>query len=184
MTEYLNETVFTWGGTPLKFGVGASDEIGYDLAQLGVYRALLIADPGVAASGVPQRVADAAKDGGLVVEIYDQVHVEPTDQSIHDAVEFAGKDSWDGFIGVGGGSSIDTARALNMLTTYPSDLFDYVNKPIAKGHAGRAAQTDDRGPDDRWYGLGDDAGMHHGLPQAQGGVRDQPRAPATDQCRH
>lgn len=135
MTEYLNETVFTWGGTPLKFGIGASDEIGHDLAQMGAQHVLLVTDPGVAASGVPQRVADAAKAGGLVVEIYDQVHVEPTDKSIKDAVEFARQDSWDGFIGVGGGSSIDTAKAVNLLTTYPADLFDYVNKPLGKGLA-------------------------------------------------
>ncbi|MFF5986816.1 hydroxyacid-oxoacid transhydrogenase [Prauserella flavalba] len=135
MTEYLNETVFTWGATPLKFGAGAVDEIGWDLAQLGAERVLIVTDPGVAATGVPQRVADAAKAGGLTVEVYDQVHVEPTDVSITEAVEFARQSSWDGFIGVGGGSSIDTAKAINLMTTYPADLFDYVNKPIGQGKA-------------------------------------------------
>ncbi|MBK1786908.1 hydroxyacid-oxoacid transhydrogenase [Prauserella cavernicola] len=135
MTEYLNETVFTWGATPLKFGAGAVDEIGWDLAQLGARRVLIVTDPGIAATGVPQRVADAAKAGGLTVEIYDRVHVEPTDVSITEAVEFASQSTWDGFIGVGGGSAIDTAKAINLLTTYPADLFDYVNKPIGEGKA-------------------------------------------------
>ncbi|OXM73044.1 iron-containing alcohol dehydrogenase [Amycolatopsis thermalba] len=135
MTEYLNETVFTWGATPLKFGAGAVDEIGWDLAQMGAERVLIVTDPGVAATGVPQRVADAAKAGGLTVEVYDQVHVEPTDASIQAAVDFAKQSEWDGFIAVGGGSSIDTAKAINLMTTYPADLYDYVNKPIGQGKA-------------------------------------------------
>ncbi|GAB3569786.1 hydroxyacid-oxoacid transhydrogenase [Amycolatopsis endophytica] len=135
MTEYLNETVFTWGATPLKFGPGAVDEIGWDLAQMGAQRVLIVTDPGIASTGVPQRVADAAKAGGLTVEVYDQVHVEPTDVSIQAAVDFAKESEWDGFIAVGGGSSIDTAKAINLMTTYPADLYDYVNKPIGQGKA-------------------------------------------------
>lgn len=133
MTEYVNETVFTWGATPLKFGAGAVDEIGHDLAQQGARRVLIVTDPGIAESGVPQRVADAARAGGLDVAVYDQVHVEPTDESVSAAVEFAQQSTWDGFIGVGGGSSIDTAKAINLMTTYPADLYDYVNAPIGKG---------------------------------------------------
>ena len=133
MTEYLHETVFTWGGTPLKFGAGAVDEIGWDLSQMGAQRVLIVTDKGVAASGVPQRVADAAKNGGLTVDIYDEAHVEPTDASIKAAVEAASGTDWDGFIGVGGGSAIDTAKAINLYTTFPADLYDYVNKPIGEG---------------------------------------------------
>ncbi|WP_019806983.1 hydroxyacid-oxoacid transhydrogenase [Saccharomonospora halophila] len=135
MTEYLHETVFTWGATPLKFGAGAVDEIGADLARQGLRRVLVITDPGVAATGVPRRVADAAEAAGLTVEIYDGVHVEPTDVSIRAAVEFAAESTWDGFVGVGGGSALDTAKAVNLLTSCPADLFDYVNPPIGHGKA-------------------------------------------------
>lgn len=135
MTRYLNETVFTWGATPLKFGAGAVDEIGWDVAQLGARRVLIITDPGVAATSIPQRVADAAEAGGLTVGIYDGVHVEPTDRSIRDAAAFAAESTWDAFVGVGGGSAIDTAKAVNLLTTYPADLYDYVNEPIGLGKA-------------------------------------------------
>nr|WP_281353629.1 hydroxyacid-oxoacid transhydrogenase [Phytoactinopolyspora mesophila] len=119
----------------MKFGVGAVDEIGWDLAQLGASRVLIVTDAGVAASGVPQRVADAATAGGLSVEVYDDVHVEPTDASIVAAVQAVRGSTWDGFIAVGGGSAIDTAKAINLLTTYPADLLDYVNKPIGRGLA-------------------------------------------------
>ncbi|OZM70084.1 alcohol dehydrogenase [Amycolatopsis antarctica] len=135
MTEYLNETVFTWGGVPLKFGAGAVDEIGHDLGQQGARRVLIVTDPGLMATGIPQRVAEAATAAGLDVDTYDGVHVEPTDESFAAAVEFASRTEWDGFIGVGGGSSIDTAKAINLLTTYPGELNDYLNKPIGEGKA-------------------------------------------------
>ena len=51
-----NETVFTVEATPVKYGSGAADEAGWELKRLGVERALLVTDPGVAATGHPGRV--------------------------------------------------------------------------------------------------------------------------------
>jgi hydroxyacid-oxoacid transhydrogenase len=132
-TEYITETVFTWGAPPLKFGVGAIDEIGFDCAQMGLSRVLIITDEGVAAAGFPQRAAESMQNAGLKPSIFTGVHVEPTDQSFHEAVEFARETDWDGFVAVGGGSSIDTAKAVNLLTSNPGDLMDYVNKPVGGG---------------------------------------------------
>jgi hydroxyacid-oxoacid transhydrogenase len=134
-TEYITETVFTWGAPPLKFGVGALDEIGFDCAQLGIERVLIVTDEGVAATGVPGRAAEAMQNAGLKPTIYSGVHVEPTDKSLREAAEFARDTDWDGFVAVGGGSSIDTAKAVNLLTTNPGDLMDYVNKPVGGGKA-------------------------------------------------
>src|SRR5512133_952409 len=80
-----SETVFTYGAPQLKFGTGASDEIGYDLAQDGARRVLVVTDPGVAATGVPARVADAMRRYGIEALVYDGVHVEPTDDSLRAA---------------------------------------------------------------------------------------------------
>jgi alcohol dehydrogenase class IV len=134
------ETIFTWGAPPLKFGAGAIDEIGFDLAGYGVRRVLVVTDPGVNALGVPARIVDALRRHDVEAEIFDGVHVEPTDDSMTKAVEYARAQSdWDGFVAVGGGSAIDTAKAVNLLTTYPGELMDYVNKPIgnAKTPPGR-----------------------------------------------
>jgi hydroxyacid-oxoacid transhydrogenase len=135
MTEYRTETVFTWGAPPLKFGVGALDEIGFDCAQLGLERVLIVTDEGVAATGVPHRAAESMQNAGLKPTVFAGVHVEPTDESFRAAAEFAGDTDWDGFVAVGGGSSIDTAKAINLLTTNPGDLMDYVNKPVGGGKA-------------------------------------------------
>lgn len=133
MTEGTAETIFTWGAPPLKFGVGASDEIGYDLRQYGASRVLVITDPGVAASGVAHRIVDALRRYDITAELFDGVHVEPTDDSMNKAIEYAAAQGpWDGFVAVGGGSSIDTAKAVNLLTTFPGELGDYLNAPIGR----------------------------------------------------
>jgi len=85
-TEPLTEeTTFTWGAPPLKFGAGASDEIGFELSLYDVHRVLVLTDPEVLASGVPHR--------------------------------------------------IDTAKAVNLLTSHPGELMDYVIKPVGAATA-------------------------------------------------
>jgi len=130
------DTIFTYGAPQLKFGNGASDEIGYDLAQYGVRRALVVTDPGVAAIGHPQRIAEQMGRFGIEAAVFDRVHVEPTDESMRLAVEYGrGTGPWDAFVAVGGGSSIDTAKAINLLTTNDGDLMEYVNAPVGVGRA-------------------------------------------------
>jgi alcohol dehydrogenase class IV len=132
----MSETVFTYAAPALKFGRGASDEVGYDLASYGARRVLLVTDPGVAATGHPARIAEQVATRGIAVTTYDRVHVEPTDESMAAAIAFA-RDSgpFDAILAVGGGSSIDTAKAVNLLTTNPGDLMDYVNAPVGRAQA-------------------------------------------------
>jgi hydroxyacid-oxoacid transhydrogenase len=130
------ESVFTYGAPHLKFGVGAADEIGYDLGQTGAKRVLVVTDPGVAATGHPQRVADQMGQFGIEAVVFDGAHVEPTDESLQHAVDWARENGpWDAIVAVGGGTSIDTAKAVNLMTTNPGELMDYVNKPVGGGRA-------------------------------------------------
>ena len=131
-----NETVFTYGAPALKYGQGACEEIGYDLRQTGASRVLVLTDPGIAATGWPQRIVTGLESYGLRAEIFDGVHVEPTDVSMSKAVEFArGSGPWDAFVSVGGGSTIDTAKAVNLLTSNDGELMDYINPPVGGGRA-------------------------------------------------
>jgi hydroxyacid-oxoacid transhydrogenase len=128
------ETVFTYAAPALKFGKGAADEIGYDLSQHGASRVLVVTDPGVAATGWPQRVADQMAQFDIEAHVYAGAHVEPTDRSLQAAVDHARDGGpWDAFVAVGGGSSIDTAKAINLMTTNPGELIDYINAPIGGG---------------------------------------------------
>ena len=136
MGRDVTETVFTYAAPALKFGPGSADEIGYDLAQLGARRVLVLTDAGVSATGWPQRIADAMTPFGIEARVYDGVRVEPTDVSLQEAVDAArATGPWDAYVAVGGGSSIDTAKAVNLLTTNPGELMDYINAPVGLGKA-------------------------------------------------
>jgi hydroxyacid-oxoacid transhydrogenase len=135
-TPTAHESVFTYGAPQLKFGSGAADEIGYDLSQYGVRRVLVVTDGGVAGTGIPQRVADQMAQFDIEAHVFDGVHVEPTDESLVAAIDHArASGPWDAFVAVGGGSSIDTAKAINLLTTNPGELMDYINVPVGQGRA-------------------------------------------------
>src|SRR5205085_6277286 len=128
-----NETVFTMEMTPIKVGVGATDEVAYDLKRLGVRRALIVTDHGIMKLGLPERVRTLLQEGGISADIFDDVHVEPTDQSFEAIASFVSGRDYDGFVAIGGGSSIDSAKAANLFSNYPAPVMDYINKPIGKG---------------------------------------------------
>lgn len=132
----MSESIFTWGAPPLKFGSGAIGEVGFDLAQFGVRRAAVVSDAGVTALGYPARAVESLEAAGIATALFDGVHVEPTDQSIEAAVAWARAEGpFDGFVAVGGGSAIDTAKAMSLLTSNPGELTDYLNRPIGSGRA-------------------------------------------------
>lgn len=138
MSQDLNqrETVFTYAAPALKFGRGAAAEVGYDVRGWGARRALLVTDPGVLAAGHAETVAASLRTHGLEVVTYAGARVEPTDASLEEAVAFArGEGPFDAVVAVGGGSSIDTAKAVALLVTNPGELMDYVNAPIGKARA-------------------------------------------------
>lgn len=138
----MTETVFTYAAPGLKFGRGASDEIGWDVHQLcrggegAARRVLLVTDPGIAATGHPDRIAEQMRARGLEVVVHAGARVEPTDASLQAAVDAAREAGpFDAVVAVGGGSSIDTAKAVDLMLTNPGTLMDYVNSPVGAGRA-------------------------------------------------
>jgi len=127
------ETVFVMEMTPIKFGLGATDEIGYDARRLGLRKALVVTDRNLAELGLPERVRALLDEQGVKADVYDGVEIEPTDRSMEEAAEHARQKEFDGLVAVGGGSTIDTCKAVNLLTTHPAPLLDYVNRPVGKG---------------------------------------------------
>ena len=127
------ETIFTMEATPVKYGAGASADAGWELKRLGVKRVMLVTDPGVAALGHPERIRGLIEGEGIEVVIYDRARVEPTIDSFQHAADFALEHEVDGFVSVGGGSSIDTAKVANLVSTHPAPVMDYVNPPVGEG---------------------------------------------------
>ncbi len=117
----------------IRFGAGVTQEVGMDLADLGVRRALVVTDPSLTQLSPVQTALSSLEAAGIEAVLFDRVRVEPTDRSFQDAIAFAEAQPPDGIVAVGGGSVIDTAKAVNLYTTCPpSHFLDYVNAPIGK----------------------------------------------------
>jgi hydroxyacid-oxoacid transhydrogenase len=128
------DIAFEMAVSSIRFGVGVTREVGMDLAELGTTLALVITDPVLATLPPVQTVLESLERSHVPFAIYDRVRVEPSDESFLDAIAFAKTRPFDAFVAVGGGSTIDTAKAVNLYTTYPpADFLDYVNPPIGKG---------------------------------------------------
>ncbi len=128
-----NETAFNMAASNIRYGPGASMEIGMDLADMGVENVMVITDPNLAGLDFVAAILATLEAQRLRYTLFDQVRVEPTDASLRQAIDFARADSFDAFVGIGGGSTLDTAKAANLYSSYPADFLDYVNAPIGQG---------------------------------------------------
>ena len=131
MTQH--DTAFQVSMSNLRFGAGATREIGMDLEDMGLKRTLLVIDPRLRDLPTGGVVLAALRSARVDFDVFDAIEVEPTDRSFREAIEFAKRGDFDSFVAVGGGSTIDTAKAANLYTTYPADFLDYVNAPIGRG---------------------------------------------------
>ncbi len=128
------DIAFEMAVSSVRFGAGVTREVGMDLKDLGASHTLVITDPVLSAMQPVQTVMESLRENGIRAALYDRVRVEPSDESFLDAIAFARDGRYDAFVAVGGGSTIDTAKAVNLYTTYPpADFLDYVNPPIGKG---------------------------------------------------
>jgi hydroxyacid-oxoacid transhydrogenase len=126
------DTTFEVDASRIKYGSGALREVGFDAKDLGMTRVALFTDPQLAASAFVATVRESLEAAGIDVAVYDESRVEPTDASFRAAAAFATEGRFDGFVSVGGGSSIDTAKAANLYSRYPDDFDAYVNAPIGR----------------------------------------------------
>jgi hydroxyacid-oxoacid transhydrogenase len=127
------ETVFTMDTSSIKFGPGATREVGFDIRAIGAKRVMVVTDPKLSALQPVVTALESLREAGIDAVLYDRVRIEPTDASFQEAISFAADGRFDGYVAVGGGSSMDTAKAANLYSTYPADLLAYVNPPIGEG---------------------------------------------------
>ncbi len=127
------ETAFTMDTSSIKFGPGSTREVGFEINRLGAKRVAVVTDPRMAQLQPVATVLESLRAEGVDAVLFDEVEVEPTDESFKAAIEFADQGDFDAFVSVGGGSSIDTAKAANLYSTFPADFLTYVNAPIGEG---------------------------------------------------
>jgi hydroxyacid-oxoacid transhydrogenase len=128
-----HEYAFEMAASGIRFGSGATREVGADLGDLGLRHALIFTDPLLRSGASVATAMQSLEDNGIAFTVFDRVRVEPSDQSMQEAIRFASATSHDAIVAVGGGSVIDTAKAANLYACWPADLLDYVNPPVGKG---------------------------------------------------
>ena len=127
------DIAFEMAASSIRFGWGVTREVGMDLVDCGAKRVMVVTDPVLRKLPPVATVLTALEEAGVSHVLFDRVQIEPTDASFKEAIAFAVGEQVDAFVAVGGGSTIDTAKAANLYATYPADFLDYVNAPIGKG---------------------------------------------------
>jgi hydroxyacid-oxoacid transhydrogenase len=127
------DTAFEMATSSVRFGHGVTEEIGMDLVDMGARRVMVVTDPNLSKLPPVATVLESLERQKVEFSLFDRVRVEPTDESFQEAISFAREQPFDAFVAVGGGSTIDTAKAANLYSCYPADLLKYVNPPIGEG---------------------------------------------------
>jgi len=112
-------------GGGVVFGPGTLASIGHRARELGATRALLVTDPGIARSGHSERCVGYLQEAGVQTFVFDGVHENPTTVDVGRTVAFAADKDVDLIVGIGGGSSMDTAKGCNFLLTNGGEMRDY-----------------------------------------------------------
>jgi hydroxyacid-oxoacid transhydrogenase len=127
------DTVFQMTGATVRFGGGATREVGDDFVDLGCRRVLVLVDPAVRHRYPGEAALESLRSAGVEFDVFSDVRCEPTDASYRAAIAAATSSAFDGFLAVGGGSTIDTAKAANLYATWPAEFTDYVNPTLGRG---------------------------------------------------
>ncbi|XP_054841589.1 hydroxyacid-oxoacid transhydrogenase, mitochondrial isoform X1 [Eublepharis macularius] len=129
-TEYAFEMAIS----NIRYGEGVTKEVGMDLQNLNARKVCVMTDKNLCQLPPMKAVLDSLTKNSITFQVYDNVRVEPTDQSFMDAIEFCKKEEFDSYVAVGGGSVIDTCKCADLYASSPeSEFLDYVNAPIGKG---------------------------------------------------
>ncbi|MHB1419775.1 MAG: iron-containing alcohol dehydrogenase [Bacillota bacterium] len=118
--------------TSVFWGCGASREIGEKARGLGASRIFLVTDPGVARTGIPDKISGILASAGLEVRRYEGVTPDPDIRVVDDAFQNVKKHGCDALVALGGGSSIDVAKAVGLMLANGGDSIEeyLLGKPI------------------------------------------------------
>jgi alcohol dehydrogenase len=112
--------------TAIEFGCGSIRTLADHVKALGGSRALVVGDPGVVKAGVVERVAEPLRRAGIPYEIFSDIESDPDIFSVEKGTATARDGGCDLIVGVGGGSSLDTAKAIGIMLTNDGHIRDYV----------------------------------------------------------
>jgi len=169
--------------TRVVFGDAAAGRLGELAIELGAGRVLVVSDPGVAKAGHLERCVAVLRGVGLVVGVFDAVHENPTTDDVDACLTAARDVEPDLFVGLGGGSSLDTAKGCNFLLTNGGRMEDYLgfgkaSKPLRPMIA--CPTTAGTGSEVQSYALIASADEHNHRKMACGDATALPRVAVLD----
>ncbi|MHC5534337.1 iron-containing alcohol dehydrogenase [Priestia megaterium] len=122
--------------TVVKHGIGAVKHTGEEVKNLGVSKVLLVTDPGVKKVGLADPVIASLKEADVDVILFDQVEANPSIHVVADGTKMYTENGCNGLVAVGGGSSMDTAKAIGVEVAHNAPVLDYEaaegKKPLTK----------------------------------------------------
>jgi len=127
---------------PILFGCGTSSRVGEKLAELGCKKVLAVYDKGIKAAGVADKILNLIKAAGIGIIEFDKVEADPPDYLVNEAGALGIAENVDGVIGIGGGSSLDTAKGARILLTNPPPITMYSTFRDEKGDEVSGAPID------------------------------------------
>jgi len=107
-------------------GKGAARKVGEEAKALGSKRALIVTDPGVVKAGLIEVIEESLRSERIKVGIFDKVEAEPPARIVDECAQMVREGKYDIIIGIGGGSSLDTAKGAAILATNKGKVLDYV----------------------------------------------------------
>ncbi|WP_225410860.1 iron-containing alcohol dehydrogenase [Stigmatella hybrida] len=124
MPSEARVTEMSWP-TKIVFGVGALQRLPAQVARLKMQRPLVVTDAGVVKAGLAQRVFDVLKGAGVAYAVFDRVEPNPTEKDVFAGLEAYRHHQCDGIVALGGGSPLDAAKLVQLLTTHEPPLSRY-----------------------------------------------------------
>ncbi|TBL79458.1 iron-containing alcohol dehydrogenase [Paenibacillus thalictri] len=112
--------------TAIQFGVGAVQDLAVHVKKLNGTKVLLVSDPGVQKAGMTGRLEQALRTGGVPYTLYNDIEPEPDIEGVMRGTLLAKSESCDCIVGVGGGSALDTAKAIGLMMANEGHIRDYV----------------------------------------------------------
>lgn len=112
-------------GASIEFGIGCLRDLSNRLGNFGVQRLLVVTDAGVIKAGILDKILEQLEKSSVKYWIFDRVQPNPTDDNAMDGIEKYIENGCNAILGVGGGSPIDTAKAIRILASNPGHIRNY-----------------------------------------------------------
>jgi alcohol dehydrogenase class IV len=125
MERFQKSFAFNWGVGTIEFGAGKTAELGNIVKGMKANKALVVTDKGLTETGILEKIKAPLGQAGIDYTVFDEVEPNPIDTTAEKGGALAREMQADVIIGVGGGSAIDSAKAISVLATNPGSIRDY-----------------------------------------------------------